>query len=324
LVDKFFEDKIAFPRNRTIYIEAVEENKNLLQAESCLVELSNFGMRKSDSLVVVGGGCVQDIGTNVASLFMRGVKWIYVPTTLAAMGDSCLGGKSSINAGTVKNLVGNFYPPSQVLVDTRFVQSLPPLEQVAGISEIVKICFARSMTNFLWARRILDNLELFENRVLSDELVHLSLISKRYFIEEDEHDTGVRKLLNFGHSFGHAIETASGYRIPHGVAVMVGMIAAIEHPKAIRTVSTDQLKVLCLKFLSSVSEEIRYPLRNLDFEKFSEAIKRDKKNTKNALVLVLPTDIGLALEYSNFDEGAVNIATRATESACKEILNEIC
>ena len=323
LVDNYFEGKLKLPEGRTIFFEATEENKNLREIESILVELSNLGMRKSDTLAVVGGGCIQDVGTIVSSLFMRGISWRYIPTTLAAMGDSCIGGKSSINAGSVKNLVGNFYPPSEVLIDTSFVISLPPLELVAGISEIIKICFAKSMTEFKLAAQILGNRDFFKDRNVCDELVHLSLSSKKYFVEIDEFDTGIRKLLNFGHSFGHAIESASNYQIPHGVAVMVGMIAAIEHPKAIRSAHADLLKSSCLKLLTSVSEDIRDPLRNLDFKKFSEAIKHDKKNTSTSLALILPAIDGLSLVFTNFEADAVEVATSVTESTCREILNEI-
>jgi len=100
-------------------------------------------MTKENELVVIGGGFLQDIGTLVASLYTQGVNWSYVPTTLAPMGDSCIGGKSSINAGNVKNLVGNFYPPRTVIIDASFVSTLPELEILAGISEIAKICFSK-------------------------------------------------------------------------------------------------------------------------------------------------------------------------------------
>jgi 3-dehydroquinate synthase len=170
---------------------------------------------------VIGGGYAQDIGTLVASLYMRGVKWIYIPTTLAAMGDSCIGGKSSINAGDVKNLVGNFYPPKEVLVDPSFVDTLPKLEIIAGISEIIKICFAKSFDTFSVCDQLITQWQNDGDQEKITEVIQLSLISKQYFVEEDEFDTGIRKLLNFGHSFGPVIEMKNLPNLYHGEAVVL-------------------------------------------------------------------------------------------------------
>ncbi len=324
LVDDYFKNRTQFPIERSFFIEAIEGNKTLSSAESIIIGLSEMGMKKSDVLVVVGGGCIQDLGTLVSSLYMRGINWIYVPTTLAAMGDSCIGGKSSINAGTIKNLIGNFYPPSQVLIDISFINSLPPVEIVAGISEIIKICYARSQANFESAATILQDPNFFTNSEKSQDLVYLSLKSKKYFVEIDEFDIGVRKLLNFGHSFGHAIESASNYLIPHGVAVMVGMVAAIDHSKSSKSPESEMLKSVCIQFLQGISRDVEKPLRQLNLGAFASAIKRDKKNTTESLALILPSVDRLSLNYSRFDDEAIENAVKAMKAAQGEILNEIC
>lgn len=323
IVDSFFQKSLKLDSTRVVYIQASEEAKTLNNAETIMVNLSNKGMTKKHSLVVIGGGCVQDIGTLVASLYMRGIEWTFVPTTLAAMGDSCIGGKSSINVGPIKNLVGNFYPPKRVIVDSKFCQTLPNLELIAGISEIIKICFARSENSFRQSALIasLPNLKDASNSL--NELVYLSLSSKKYFIEADEFDTGIRKLLNFGHSFGHALESASNYQIPHGVAVMLGMLAATHHPAARKTGETTRLRDLCLEFLKQVSMEIENPLKTFAIADFSSALKMDKKNTLEDLVLVLPSKAGLILFSSPFSKGAIEHAQIAMESARKEVLSEI-
>ena len=199
LVDQRLKELSGLNKNNCIFISAEEVNKNLRLAEDVVIQLSAKGMTKQSELVVIGGGFLQDIGTLVASLYMRGVHWSYVPTTLAAMGDSCIGGKSSINAGNVKNLVGNFYPPRTVIIDPSFVSTLPELEILAGISEIAKICFAYSHKSFIESTRLISSWRMNQDMDSLTHLIQLSLRCKKYFIEEDEFDKGVRKLLNFGH-----------------------------------------------------------------------------------------------------------------------------
>jgi 3-dehydroquinate synthase len=323
LVDQIIKNQIELIDDRCVVITAVESKKTLSTVEDVMVELSSKGMTKNNELVVIGGGYAQDIGTLVASLYMRGVKWIYIPTTLAAMGDSCIGGKSSINAGDIKNLVGNFYPPTEVLVDPSFVNTLPKLEIIAGFSEIIKICFAKSFETFSACDQLVTRWQNDGDLETITEVIQLSLFSKRYFVEEDEFDAGIRKLLNFGHSFGHALESASDYKIPHGVAVLLGMIAASQHPLSKTTNETQKLVEKSLAFSKTVKSEIVNEISNVNYEKFSDALARDKKNSSLDLVLILPTGSGLEIVKIPFKDGALVNATVAMKSGIEMVLNEI-
>ncbi len=323
IVDQKIKDQIEVSDERCVFITANESMKTLGMVEDVMVQLSAKGMSKSNDLVVIGGGYAQDIGTLVASLYMRGVNWIYIPTTLAAMGDSCIGGKSSINAGDVKNLVGNFYPPKEVLIDSSFVNTLPKLEIIAGISEIIKICFAKSFETFSLCERLITQWQNDGDQETITKVIQLSLTSKQYFVEEDEFDTGIRKLLNFGHSFGHAMESASDYMIPHGVAVLIGMIAASQHPVSKVTDETQRLVAKCLALSETVKEEIAKEISKMNYEKFSQALAKDKKNSNVDLVLILPTDLGLEIVRIPFNEGALAEATEAMKSGVEMVLNEI-
>lgn len=323
LVDANLKNRFANQPKNVIFVEADEEKKTLSTTEKLILDLSVAGMTKGDRLVVVGGGYLQDIGTLIASLYMRGIKWNYFPTTLAAMGDSCIGGKSSINVMPVKNLVGNFYPPSEVFIDTSFVTSLPALEIVAGLSEIIKICYARDEKVFMHSLVLIEEWEKTESLSPVNELILLSLESKKYFVEKDEFDTGIRKLLNFGHTFGHAIESASNFAIPHGVAVLIGMIAACKYESTILTKQSELLQSVSMKLLSEVMDFIQDSLENFDFRSFSQAISKDKKNTSIELVLVLPAKSGLILEKTLFSDDAIFKAEEATRRAIEEILNEV-
>jgi 3-dehydroquinate synthase len=323
LIDDKLESQLNLQKNNCLFVEAREINKNLRLIEDIMVELSTKGMTKNDELVVIGGGFLQDIGTLVASLYMRGVKWKYVPTTLAAMGDSCIGGKSSINAGEVKNLVGNFYPPKAVFIDPLFVTTLPELEIVAGISEIMKICFARSKDHFVECTKILSNWQAHQDKNSLSDLIQLSLNCKRYFVVEDEFDTGLRKLLNFGHSFGHALEAATNFSIPHGVAVLIGMIAACNHPRTEKSDATKLLIQSCLKFCRSIGKEISTELSNLNYEVFSRALAKDKKNSNSDLILILPINSELQMIEIPFKDNALADAESAMKAAIDLVMNEI-
>lgn len=323
LIDEKIQKTLNLNRDRCIFIVADEVTKTLARVEDIMLQLSTKGMTKNNELVVIGGGYLQDIGTLVASLYMRGVKWSYVPTTLAAMGDSCIGGKSSINAGEVKNLVGNFHPPKAVFIDPIFIPTLPNLEIIAGISEMLKICFARSFETFTECSRLISEWQLHGNQQTITEVIKLSLGSKKYFVEKDEFDSGIRKLLNFGHSFGHALESASEYKIPHGVAVLIGMIAASHHPSGEHSEQTSMLIETCLKFSKTLPQDVVSEIRNIDFNKFSKAISRDKKNTNSDLVLILPMATGLEIVKIPFNHDALGITTNAMKQGIEMVIHEI-
>jgi 3-dehydroquinate synthase len=252
-----------------------------------LVEMKNAGLARGDLVVAVGGGVIQDVATLTSSLYMRGVDWIYVPTTLMAMADSCIGGKSSINAGGIKNLVGNFHPPKRILVDPIFIETLPEEAIVSGLAEAVKICFARGAESFEAFVALPESITPGANAGTAALIEHV-LESKKWFVEIDELDKAERQLLNFGHSFGHAWESACGYSVQHGVGVAAGVLAAIRHPSAAVTPLTVRLADYCTALLRRVQPQVRAALNSTDWDIFRTALAADKKNSRSLLRLVLP------------------------------------
>ena len=323
LIDRGINLSVEISKDRIVYLTAQERDKNLATVERVMLNLSSLGMTKKNDLVVIGGGFLQDIGTLVSSLYMRGVEWVFMPTTLAAMGDSCVGGKSSINAGDVKNLVGNFYPPTQILIDLRFVESLPLIEKIAGFSEILKICFAHSSKNFHKLLELVNFNQIEPSIKELSEIVRLSVESKKYFIEEDEFDTGIRKKLNFGHSFGHALESATDYKIPHGVAVLLGMLAACNHPSAQSNQETEMLCSISLIMLRQVRMDIESALQQVNFDKFESAISKDKKNSDSDLLLILPGKDELEIVSLPFKNGSVKSASSSMKDVIERFLSEV-
>ena len=192
------------------------------RASALLGEMREAGARRSTHLVAIGGGIVQDLATFAAQMFMRGIDWTYVPTTLLGMADSCIGGKSSLNVGRFKNLAGSYFPPRKVVVDPRFIATLPDEDVAGGLAEAAKITFCRGPREFATHRALYDQ---FPHT--ARELLHHTLAAKQWFIEVDEFDRAQRRQLNFGHTFGHALEAGTAFAISHGTAVALGVRCAI-------------------------------------------------------------------------------------------------
>ena len=267
---------------KALKIEALEDRKTLESCQQIIEAMRVAGMTREAHMVAFGGGIIQDLATLCASLYMRGLEWTYYPTTLLGMVDSCIGGKSSINVGAFKNIAGNYYPPKKIIINVDFCKTLPLPEQVAGLCEAAKICFAAKNSHFnLFIEKFLGSqLPLSSDQL--EQLVELSLLTKKSFIEEDEFDRGPRLLLNFGHTFGHAIEAASHFSITHGVAVGFGMLAEIHLGMLRRAQTSAPKRVLQLtEYIQSLFTripEMAHQISQIDPLGAFHAFQSDKKH----------------------------------------------
>jgi 3-dehydroquinate synthase len=274
---------------RTILLTAAESAKTLQAAGQVVEAMRDRGADRTSHLIAVGGGIVQDVATMSASIYMRGIKWTYCPTTLLGMVDSCIGGKSSINVGRYKNVAGNFHPPVQVVIDTDFCDTLPTTQRVAGLCEAVKICFADTGTAFDEYIALASRGDVLDGTLLP-EIIALSLATKKRFIEEDEFDNGVRLLLNFGHTFGHALEAAGNFSISHGVAVGLGIQAALafseEQTPGVSAIPRVHALVTHLRELISHVPDVARHLHAIDPEDALRRFKSDKKHRKDQFAVI--------------------------------------
>jgi 3-dehydroquinate synthase len=285
IADAYFKDLLGDINKPVIYVNVDENAKSLEQLAPLFSQLRQMGINRSSTILGIGGGVIQDIVTFIASVYMRGVKWCYVPTTFLGMTDSCLGGKSSINVSGIKNLIGTFHPPQQVIVSPFFVRSLGSSEIASGLAEATKICFCHGRSSFQ------EYLDLVEPILLGDwqdsqlaTLLRYVLNIKKWFIEIDEFDRQERRLLNFGHTWGHALESASNYAIPHGQAVAVGMVAAViaSGDDPLNSSLVDN----CSRILSKIILDER--CLNLNEDKFMAAFRADKKHLGDGYRVILP------------------------------------
>lgn len=284
---------------KLITIDANESAKSLENIPKILLEMKKLGANRKTHLLAIGGGIIQDIATFVASIYMRGIKWTYFPTTLLGMVDSCIGGKSSINLAGYKNLIGNFYPPKDIVIDLNFIETLPREQIAGGLLEAVKICFAKQDDSF--KKFISLNPRTSLNLTDAHHVISLSLKTKKWFIEIDEFDQKERLLLNYGHTFGHAIEAGTNYAISHGVAVGMGMLIANHFAIITNNISNNGIKKIN-KLNDYIIQVVGRNLENimtnnplLNIVDILDKFESDKKHFKDAYRVIVPDHDGSLL-----------------------------
>ncbi len=267
-----------------LLIEAREENKSLDRFPAYVSHLVDRNVRRDQMLVAIGGGIIQDITCFLAATLLRGVEWRFYPTTLLSQADSCIGSKSSINCGATKNILGTFTPPKKVVISTRFLETLDERDVRSGVGEMLKVQVIDGPDSFDAIAS--DYAALFDDPSTIEKYILKSLLVKQGYIEMDEFDQGPRNIFNYGHSFGHAIEAATDFGIPHGIAVTIGMDQAnwISAQLGIGTLDHYYRMHPALKANFRQYESTPIPL-----DAFLSALAKDKKNVGSGTVaLILP------------------------------------
>lgn len=270
------------PKSQVILLEAEESSKTLGGCEAVLRTLVERRFRRGHLLIAVGGGVVQDVVGFVATILYRGVEWIFVPTTLLAQADSCVGSKSSLNLGEAKNVLGTFYPPRAVIIDTRFLDTLSEDDVRSGIGEIMH--FYVYADSPLRARLAAEYGELLRDRSRLRPHIVESLRIKQRVVELDEFDRGERHKFNYGHTFGHALEGATDYAIKHGLAVTAGMDLANFISRERGLLPPDVFDVLHRWLAPNFPV---YDWSRLDLDRFIRLLGVDKKNEGEDLTCIL-------------------------------------
>jgi 3-dehydroquinate synthase len=299
-----FEDVMTLP--------IAEDTKSLASVELVWDALMERSAKRNMTIVSIGGGICQDITGFAACTLYRGVGWIFLPTTLLAQADSCIGSKTSLNYRRYKNLLGTFFPPNEVHIFAPFLTTQADLDYFSGVGEVVKLhvmggeATARALDAAMPAIRVRDVAALHD-------AVRNSLKVKVSYIENDEFDLGRRNLLNYGHCFGHAIETATDYAVPHGQGVVIGMMMAQEIART-RGFETDAEQIALLDRVFDAALLAEYVPSDVDLDRVIEAMKHDKKRTGEGLVVVLAADGFDMRKYDDitFDE-AREAAVRVLE-----------
>lgn len=299
-VEKLYGKALSFEKSEKFILKDGEKEKNFKNYKKILERALKLQLTRKDTVIAIGGGVVGDLAGFAAATYMRGINFIQVPTTLLACVDSSVGGKTGIDTSFGKNLIGSFYQPSAVFINTNFLQTLDDRQFKTGMGEVVKYAFIEkscrseeelNLTNFLT-----ENTEKILSRSLRtlESLIEICVKLKISVVQKDEKESGLRKILNFGHTYGHAVEKFTNYKkYTHGEAIVKGMEFAFNLAvkrnlidKNYKFFADDVIKKFGFKSIPD------YPL-----EKLAKLMKMDKKAEFEYITFILPTDYSEVAEF---------------------------
>ena len=283
--------KVINNEKKLFVINAGENSKSYVTLKSIYSFLISNGFGRDSFIIALGGGVVGDISGFAASSYMRGIQYCQIPTTLLAMVDSSIGGKTGINLDKTKNIVGSFYQPDFVAVDLNFLDSLPQEEWICGMGEILKYCF---LSDYKFFNYLNNNFNGIWNKELAyaENLIVESVKIKSSVVSADEKEKGLRKILNLGHTFAHGFESALNYKIKHGEAVVAGIGCAVILSNKLGVLDNDKLQ----KFSELIKKfKISLNIRKMDKDNLYNAMLKDKKNRLGKIKFILIKDVGQIL-----------------------------
>ena len=300
---KIFKKKIIH------YFDASEKNKDQKNVNTILDILLNNNFSRSDCLIAIGGGITGDISAFAASLFKRGLNFINIPTTLLSQVDSSIGGKTGINTKHGKNLIGSFYQPRMVISDTNFLNTLPQREIICGYAEILKHSIISNKSLYKYLDKNIDKILNLQSPFIEKSIFESCKI-KKMIVEKDEMEIGLRKTLNFGHTFAHAFEATLKYskKLNHGEAVILGMNTALKFSlkKKILNKSNYNLIIKHMNHYRLPNKLSRY-FTTKDIKKILTYMSNDKKNNSSMINLILLKKIGLTIINKQFSKNYINL-----------------
>lgn len=261
------------------HIHCDESTKSFENIYNILNHFFRMKVKSSTTIIAVGGGTLQDAVGFACSIFHRGIQWKFVPTTLLSMADSCIGGKTSLNYRNKKNVFGTFYPPNEILICENWLETLPNEYYISGMGEIIKFYILNNDIHLF----SLDKNDIFGHIVYSLEY-------KKNIINIDEFDKKERKYLNYGHTFGHALESISDYSIPHGIAIMIGILIVNRYTNKLGyldKIRENEIFNIITNTLHFVDKEYIHRKDWFDFDKLLEIIKHDKKYTNSVNLVII-------------------------------------
>jgi 3-dehydroquinate synthase len=274
-------DLICFP--------AGEQSKNLSVFADLSSKIAQKGLDRKDGIIALGGGVTGDLAGFIASSYMRGIPFIQIPTSLLAQVDSSVGGKTGVDIPEGKNLVGAFYQPKAVYIDTDVLTTLPRLELLAGMAEVIKYAVIRDANFFKYLKEVREDVLALRPEAI-ETIISRCCTIKAEIVAEDEQESNIRRILNFGHTIGHAVESVSEFSIIHGNGVAIGMVAATRLAVAKGILKqTDAENIVAL--LQAYGLPTAIP-EHFDRQRIKMFLNTDKKNVSGKLAFILPERIG--------------------------------
>ena len=304
-VIKSFADKLHFS-----VVTASEKNKSLEAAAKIFSTLQREKFGRDTVLIAIGGGTIGDLAGFVASTYMRGIPLIHIPTTLLSMVDSSIGGKTGVNFKEAKNQIGTFYQPYFVLIDTGFLRTLPRKEIISGFGEVIKYSYLTNVEFYDKLFSDFHSLKKLNSNFINEIIFHCVKIKSAIVSADEFEKSGLRKILNFGHTFAHAYESISNYKIAHGKAVIIGILNALHLSHELGLIYQDKIDMM-----------VKLPLKlktDLAVNEFDEGnifslMRYDKKNKDGQSKFILIKDFGKILVDVSVDRKTILKAIRETK-----------
>ena len=301
VVDKLYlkkvEQQLAGYEIDIVILKDGEAEKNLANFEKIMAHMLENRHGRDTTLIALGGGVIGDISGFAASCYQRGIDFIQIPTTLLSQVDSSVGGKTAVNHPLGKNMIGAFYQPKAVIIDVDSLSTLPSREFAAGMAEVIKYGILGDYEFFQWLEHNKQGIKQFDKGLLK-EMIRRCCQAKADIVAEDERESGVRALLNLGHTFGHAIEAELGYGVwLHGEAVAAGMVQASKLANELEYLTeldVERIQALIAYFDLPISGP-----ESMNIDDYIKHMARDKKNLGGKIRLIVPTAIGKTEIFDN-------------------------
>ncbi len=295
----------------TVYrFPAGEKSKNLDTVKECYEQLIRHGFDRKDILIALGGGVVGDLTGFVASTYLRGIRFVQVPTSLLSMVDSSIGGKTGVDFNDYKNMVGAFYQPKLVYINLAVLRSLPSNQLYSGMSEIIKHGLIKDYDYYTWIQKHASEIKAKNYPILA-EMIDRSCRIKKEVVEEDPKENGIRALLNFGHTIGHSVEKLKNFTLLHGECVSVGMAAAAYLSLQRGYITQEQYEDV-LQTLQAFEQPVA--VRGLNAEAVLQVTKLDKKMDAGHIKFILLKDIGKGIIDTTVSEKEISKAIQSVLS----------
>ena len=283
-----------------------EACKTTKQYKQSIKYLHNYQCNKKSLIIGIGGGSITDFSGYVASTYMRGIPHNFIPTSLLAMVDAAIGGKTALNANGIRNLLGTYKNPNDIIIYTNFLKTLSKEDVINGCAEIIKYSLIMDIQLFEYLEKNIINIFPNLNIAMIQSIIKKCIDHKTNIVKQDQYDIGIRNILNFGHTVGHALESYYTFNMPHGKAILYGMIVASYLSKQENLLSEKQYN----KVINLIKIFDLPALNDLNIKKIMALIDSDKKNIGNELNYILLKNIGEAIIQKKYNKKLIEEGLR--------------
>lgn len=295
-VYKLYENSLDINKNELLILNDGEKEKNFKNYIKILKTATEKGLTRKDVIIAIGGGVIGDICGFAASTYMRGIDFIQVPTTLLSMVDSSVGGKTAIDMDGYKNIIGSFYQPKSVFININFLHTLSDKEFASGLGEVLKYAFIEETCGYKHPLFLFEYLTLSYSKVFEKEamtiirLIEYCLLLKIAVVNQDEKESNLRKVLNLGHTIGHALETITNYKgFTHGEGVVQGIFFIFDYAYSKGLISYSYYR-LSIDLLNKYGFKNQFAYKKYPCKKLLEIIQKDKKASSDKITFIVPSE----------------------------------